>query len=73
MKLSSSCRIDSGASIRHTGRVFSPILVCEGWVPGWICTPGIRSACEFPVEISLSPLETAEGVLVSAAIRDITD
>ena len=27
---------------------------------------------EFPVEISLSPLETPEGVLVSAAIRDIT-
>ena len=27
---------------------------------------------EFPVEISLSPLETAEGVLVSSAIRDIT-
>ena len=28
---------------------------------------------EFPVEISLSPLETEDGVLVSAAIRDITD
>ncbi len=28
---------------------------------------------EFPVEISLSPLETGEGVLVSSAIRDITD
>lgn len=28
---------------------------------------------EFPVEISLSPLETEEGILVSAAIRDITD
>jgi PAS domain S-box-containing protein len=28
---------------------------------------------EFPVEISLSPLETADGVLVSAAIRDITE
>jgi PAS domain S-box-containing protein len=27
---------------------------------------------EFPVEISLSPLETEEGVLVSAAIRDIS-
>src|SRR5690349_8877172 len=27
---------------------------------------------EFPVEISLSPLETAEGVLVSSAIRDIS-
>ena len=28
---------------------------------------------EFPVEISLSPLETDGGVLVSSAIRDITD
>lgn len=28
---------------------------------------------EFPVEISLSPLETEEGVLVSSAIRDITE
>jgi len=28
---------------------------------------------EFPVEISLSPLETEEGVLISSTIRDITD
>ena len=28
---------------------------------------------EFPVEISLSPLETEEGVLISSSIRDITD
>src|SRR6516165_12581032 len=28
---------------------------------------------EFPVEISLSPLETEEGVLVSSAIRDISE
>jgi two-component system CheB/CheR fusion protein len=28
---------------------------------------------EFPVEISLSPLETAEGMLVSSAIRDISE
>ena len=28
---------------------------------------------EFPVEISLSPLETAEGMLVTTAIRDITE
>jgi PAS domain S-box-containing protein len=27
---------------------------------------------EFPVEISLSPIETAEGVLVASSIRDIT-
>src|SRR4029077_13991049 len=28
---------------------------------------------EFPVEISLSPLETEDGVLVSSAIRDVTE
>ncbi|MGB8652097.1 MAG: EAL domain-containing protein [Mycobacteriales bacterium] len=32
-----------------------------------------RDGSEFPVEISLSPLETDEGTLISAAIRDVTD
>lgn len=32
-----------------------------------------RDGTEFPVEISLSPIETEEGMLVSAAIRDISD
>jgi PAS domain S-box-containing protein len=31
-----------------------------------------KTGKEFPVEISLSPLETEEGLLVSAAIRDIS-
>jgi formate hydrogenlyase transcriptional activator len=32
-----------------------------------------KDGTEFPVEISLSPLETEEGMVVSGAIRDITD
>lgn len=32
-----------------------------------------KDGTEFPVEISLSPLETEEGTLVSSAIRDVSD
>ena len=33
---------------------------------------GARTAANFPIELMLSPLESAEGILVTAAIRDIS-
>ena len=32
-----------------------------------------KDGSEFPIEIMLSPFESAEGILVTAAIRDITE
>src|SRR6185503_16180644 len=32
-----------------------------------------KNGSEFPVEISLSPLQTEDGTLVTAAIRDVTE
>ena len=42
------------------------------WAWACNCIGRHKEGHYFPVEISLSPLKTEEGILVSSAIRDIT-
>ena len=61
-----------GAHIGHRGQYFAaPKTRAMG--AGLELFGRRLNGTEFPVEISLSPLETDEGTLVLSAIRDITD
>jgi len=72
-KLRFWCRNDFGTNTPNTARSSSTSLECGRWVKVCSCTDDGKTETEFPVEISLSPLETEEGTLVSGAVRDVTE
>ena len=43
------------------------------WARGWSCAGRRRDGSTFPAEISLSAIDTDEGILVMAAVRDVTE
>ena len=62
-----------GVHVAHRNGFFENPKVRPMGSAGMSLTGRKRDGTEFPVEISLSPMETEEGLLVSAAIRDITE
>ena len=67
------CRRVFTPSIRHTATSSLPRRRCGRWESVSNSTVSARTAPNSPIEISLSPLETEHGTLVSSAIRDITE
>lgn len=64
-------RFQSGHLSHRNGFVRHPQLKPMG--EGRVLFGQRKDGSEFPVEISLSPLQTANGMLISSSIRDITE
>ena len=54
------------------GRVRPPIRYPGRWAPACELTGRRRDGSTFPAEISLSAIDTDEGTLITAAVRDVT-
>ena len=55
------------------GRVSDSIPGPARWAPGSELAGRRRDGTTFPAEISLSAIDTDEGILVTAAVRDVTE
>ncbi len=66
------CRSVSGRRIPSIASVSRRMRSRARWAPAERSTAATRTGTSFPIEISLSPVATDEGLLVVAAVRDAT-